>query len=463
MPMLPTDQAEVTQPAAAELPRAADVTKDSKEMSVSSSEPTPAQIVEGNKIDLSTGAPTSDPDVSTQQKQQQSFILQVKWKKEVYDIEIGHDLHVYMVEELKHELFSLTEILPHRQKLVYKGKTIKEEELEPAASLQSGPRKKPLSLAVYFLSLVPKEEMKTDGTPGGETAAGAKILNPSSPVMLLGSPETEINAMMDVFNDLASSTDTLDDFEDDDFDDEANNNYSSSTVFQPVLSETDDAKIAKRVARGKDYIEIVNPPRPGKKLLMLDIDYTFFDHRTPAESALQLRRPYLMEFLTAVYPHYDIGIWSATGKQWIDLKLQQLEILAAPATAFNLCIVLDARAMISTWSAKKQTVVKVKPLEVIWRYAKQMNYGANFNPENTIMFDDLGRNFLLNPQQGLKIRPFKNALTDGRTDTELLKLKDYLLKIKDLPSFKFLNHKKWEKYLKNGDGGLAHEQKRQKK
>lgn len=41
-------------------------------------------------------------------------------------------------------------------------------------------------------------------------------------------------------------------------------------------------KVAKRV---KDYeVKILNELRPGKKLLVLDIDYTLFDHRTTAQS-----------------------------------------------------------------------------------------------------------------------------------------------------------------------------------
>ena len=38
-------------------------------------------------------------------------------------------------------------------------------------------------------------------------------------------------------------------------------------------------------------IELRNPCRKGKKLLVLDIDYTLFDHRSTAENPLQLMRP----------------------------------------------------------------------------------------------------------------------------------------------------------------------------
>ena len=46
------------------------------------------------------------------------------------------------------------------------------------------------------------------------------------------------------------------------------------TVFGHISSEENLAKIARRV---KDYrVEILHAPRPGKKLLVLDIDYTLF-------------------------------------------------------------------------------------------------------------------------------------------------------------------------------------------
>lgn len=45
----------------------------------------------------------------------------------------------------------------------------------------------------------------------------------------------------------------------------------------------------------------LNEPRPGKKLLVLDIDYTLFDHRSAAETGNELMRPFLHEFLTSAY------------------------------------------------------------------------------------------------------------------------------------------------------------------
>ena len=63
------------------------------------------------------------------------------------------------------------------------------------------------------------------------------------------------------------------------------------------------------------------------------------------------------------------------------------------------------------------------------------------------MFDDSRRNFLMNPSNGLRIRPFKNAHTTRSTDKELVKLSIYLKKIAPLSSFESLDHKHWESYI----------------
>lgn len=42
--------------------------------------------------------------------------------------------------------------------------------------------------------------------------------------------------------------------------------------------------------------------------------------------------------------------------------------------------------------------LQVKPLGVIWG-----KFSEYYSKKNTIMFDDIGRNFLMNPQNGLKV------------------------------------------------------------
>jgi ubiquitin-like domain-containing CTD phosphatase 1 len=71
-------------------------------------------------------------------------------------------------------------------------------------------------------------------------------------------------------------------------------------VLDPKDNEDNLRKIANRIQTYK--AKEINPPRPGKKLLVLDIDYTLFDHRSTAEKPLELMRPFLHDFLVRRVP-----------------------------------------------------------------------------------------------------------------------------------------------------------------
>ncbi|XP_043265715.1 ubiquitin-like domain-containing CTD phosphatase 1 [Colletes gigas] len=195
------------------------------------------------------------------------------------------------------------------------------------------------------------------------------------------------------------------------------------------------SKIQKRI----DTYTIVelNPLRPGKKLLVLDIDYTLFDHRSTAQSGVELMRPYLHEFLMYAYTDYDIVIWSATSMRWINEKMKLLRVSNHPF--YKIAFYLDSQAMISV-HIPKSGLVPVKPLGVIWGKYKQ------FSAKNTIMIDDIRLNFMMNPQSGLKIQRFRHAHITRSIDRELIKLSEYLKLIAKIDDFRTLNHRKWEDY-----------------
>ena len=69
------------------------------------------------------------------------------------------------------------------------------------------------------------------------------------------------------------------------------------------------------------------------------------DHRSVAEHASQLMRPFLHEFLTSAYEDYDIIIWSATGMKWIEVKMRELGVATNPN--YKIVCYLDSMAMIS--------------------------------------------------------------------------------------------------------------------
>lgn len=258
-------------------------------------------------------------------------------------------------------------------------------------------------------------------TPEDDCTLGQLKLKPNFKLMMMGSLEEDIaeantapTNLPDVVNDL--------DIEE-----------------EEVAIENQEVYLAKVEKRIKDYkINMLSELRPDKKLLVLDIDYTLFDHRTTAQSGAELMRPFLHEFLSAAYEYYDIVIWSATGMKWIEEKMKLLGVTTHPS--YKIAFYLDSSAMISV-HIPKYGVVDVKPLGVIWGKFEQ------FSSKNTIMFDDIRRNFIMNPKNGLRIRPFREAHLNREKDKELLYLSKYL---KDLAEncndFTTVNHKHWEKY-----------------
>jgi ubiquitin-like domain-containing CTD phosphatase 1 len=108
---------------------------------------------------------------------------------------------------------------------------------------------------------------------------------------------------------------------------------------------------------------------------------------------------------------------------------------------YKIAFYVDCGAMISVYAAG-YGLLNVKPLKVIWDI-----YPNYYSSKNTIMFDDLKRNFLMNPQNGLRIEPYKNAHSNRDKDKELVKLSAYLKKISKLDDLSSLKHKYWERYL----------------
>lgn len=87
-------------------------------------------------------------------------------------------------------------------------------------------------------------------------------------------------------------------------------------------------------------------------------------------------------------------------------------------------------------------VFDCKPLAFIWRKFPEV-----YSHSNTIMLDDLNRNYIMNKQNGLVIRPFRKAHQNRATDRELVRLKYYLQCIGKLSDLSHLKHRKWERYL----------------
>ena len=180
-------------------------------------------------------------------------------------------------------------------------------------------------------------------------------------------------------------------------------------------------------------IHVMNQPRPGYPLLVLDLDHTLLDFssntllQSSGETAQQhaeiMKRPYMDQFLTRAYRHYDLVVWSQTSWRWLETKLIELAMLSHPGYRF--CFVLDKTSMFPITSMKKRTKETyshhVKPLQLIW--TKFPYWGV----QNTVHVDDLTRNFALNMENGLRVNPFHRKKVKARTrDVELEALSIYL-------------------------------------
>jgi len=213
--------------------------------------------------------------------------------------------------------------------------------------------------------------------------------------------------------------------------------------------KNDQRNIRKvREATEKLQINVIHPLREGKKLLVLDIDYTILDTKPLTSGSLppaECARPRLHEFLEAIYPHYDICIWSQTSWIWLETKLVELGMIGSDRN-YQISFVLDKTCMFTVFTERngKPWTHSVKALQIIW------NHFPRFNASNTIHVDDLSRNFALNPKEGLKIHAFKNAHTpEAMADQELDKLSRYMLHIANVVDFRTLSHKDWRQIVRS--------------
>lgn len=304
--------------------------------------------------------------------------MAVKWAGKEYTVRVCAD---DTVGELKRRICEVTNVLPKRQKLL---------------NVKAGVKPAEDSMLLSQLSL-----------------------KPTIKIMMMGTVEDEILV------EPVDAPEVLDDFE-----------LGQEDTVDIMDREVNRQKLRRRIEQFK--LTLINPPRPGKKCLVLDIDYTLFDHRSTAENPRELMRPYLHEFLTTAYQFYDIIIWSATSMKWVEVKMKELGVLSHPD--YKVTAMVDHLAMITVQS-ESHGVFDCKPLGVIWGKCPEF-----YNSKNTIMFDDLRRNFVMNPQNGLVIKPFRKAHINRATDQELLGLADYLVAISPLDDLSELDHRRWRDY-----------------
>jgi ubiquitin-like domain-containing CTD phosphatase 1 len=202
-------------------------------------------------------------------------------------------------------------------------------------------------------------------------------------------------------------------------------------------------KLQKSIAKTPISSRMMNEPRPGFPLLVLDLDHTLLHFSTKDNVEFSnMKRPYMQEFLVAVYKYFDIVIWSQTSWRWLEIKLIELGFLE-PTNSYKILFVLDkecmfrrkSRTMRTKEGKKKRKGKAFKPLELIWSKFPQ------WSKQNTLHIDDVEANFGLNPKNGVKCRCWRSGEND---DIELLQIANYLriiaVKKVDMSTY---DHSKW--------------------
>ncbi|KAF8985556.1 hypothetical protein BGZ46_003562 [Entomortierella lignicola] len=347
-----------------------------------SSTPTPSLAVSSDTSLALTAAPASSLLSNSDhlnENNKRVISLTAQWNGKKLPFEVGLD---YTIGELKNKLMELTNVEPKRQKLMLvKGKL-----------------------------------------PEDHIVLSSLALKNNQTFLMMGTPEAKVikapEIMPDVLNDLE---------EDYTPDDEA---FASMAQNQKSLKST--------IAKCK--IDIMNPLRPGKKLLVLDLDYTLIDCKALNNPLIEVMRPGLHDFLAVCYEHYDIVIWSQTSWRALEAKVTTIGLLTHPD--YKISFVMDISTMFSVMSQRDGKPFKhqVKALDIIWSKFPQ------YNARNTIHIDDLSRNFAMNPRSGLKIGAFKNGAISRHTDRELYHLARYLVDISKSNDFKEHDHKNWKNH-----------------
>ena len=126
--------------------------------------------------------------------------------------------------------------------------------------------------------------------------------------------------------------------------------------FLPYLGDTKDFAVVNDLALSvsqntrewfrfqqiseKTEFNIINQPREGRKLLVLDLDHTILHFTSKKEVANDMmKRPYMDIFLSIVYHFYDLCFWSQTSWRWIEIKLTELGMI--PNSGYKVCFILD--------------------------------------------------------------------------------------------------------------------------
>lgn len=202
------------------------------------------------------------------------------------------------------------------------------EDLQYLIEMETGVR--PARQKLFGLKL----HGKATSAPPADAQLGADLgVRPGQTVKMMGSADDVVEGMEEAAAaGAAAGGGVLDDFL---FD------YVPDAETRLQLA---DARAALDRTASALTINVMNPVREGKKLLVLDLDHTLLDFSSKHDRSMEeLKRPYMDSFLATVYRHYDLVVWSQTRWHWIEVKLTELGMITNPE--YHIAFALDRSCM----------------------------------------------------------------------------------------------------------------------
>lgn len=164
-----------------------------------------------------------------------------------------------------------------------------------------------------------------------------------------------------------------------------------------------------------------------QKLLILDLDETLihtsekktdnfeyiYDH--DGHKYYIAKRPELDRFIDSVGRYYEIGIWTAGNKKYMDFIVSKI-LSKRPRIMYH------KNMTDIEWISKKDNIAKTtKRLEKLWKR-------THYDKSNTVVIDDNPETFSKNSANGIEIKPWEGDINDK----ELLEVEKILVFAKDM-------------------------------
>ena len=152
-----------------------------------------------------------------------------------------------------------------------------------------------------------------------------------------------------------------------------------------------------------------------------------------------LHRPHLYEFLSFAGEHFDILVWSAGVRPYVDEITKQIFLESG---------LMPPKLVWSRNNCQNYQGFYHKPISELVNELSNRSYTTfNIDPKWTLVVDDKPHTFMLNPSNGVLIPPYhpgKNPTLEqllDRSDDALLKLKAWLEKpeVRDAPDVRILD------------------------